>query len=94
MPVVSYIIRSVHDLLKTSFNKPEGLADNNITLLDPAAGTLTFPSSAIRLCYDEYKKRGKEGIFNQFVREKILRNMYAFELLVAPYAIGHFKIIN
>jgi hypothetical protein len=63
-------------------------------LLDPAAGTLTFPSTAIKLCYKEYDERGKAGIFNRLISEHILGHFYAFELLVAPYAIGHFKINN
>ena len=42
LPVVSYITRSIHGLLKEKFGKPEGLATRDVTLLDPAAGTLTF----------------------------------------------------
>jgi hypothetical protein len=47
-PVVRYIVRAVHDLLKTRFDLPDGLADKRVTLLDPAAGTLTFPAEAIQ----------------------------------------------
>ncbi|MGA9168608.1 MAG: N-6 DNA methylase, partial [Nitrososphaeraceae archaeon] len=42
MPVVLYIVRSLHDILKTKFSVIEGLASKNVTLLDPAAGTMTF----------------------------------------------------
>jgi hypothetical protein len=41
-PVVAYIVRAVHSILKDQFNKPDGFADKNVTVLDPAAGTLTF----------------------------------------------------
>jgi hypothetical protein len=41
-PVVSFIVRSVHRILKEHFGKPDGLADIHIKILDPAAGTLTF----------------------------------------------------
>jgi len=91
-PVVSYIVRSIHELLKLEFNKKDGLADKSVTLLDPAAGTLTFPAAAIRLAKQELEDKGKAGVFTQLVKEHILKNFYAFELMVAPYAIGHFKI--
>jgi len=91
-PVVSYIVRSIHELLKSEFNKKDGLADKSVTLLDPAAGTLTFPATAIKLAKQELADRGKAGIFPQLVKEHLLKNFYAFELMVAPYAIGHFKI--
>lgn len=91
-PVVSYIVRSIHELLKSDFDKKDGLVDKSVTLLDPAAGTLTFPATAIRLVKHELEDKGKAGIFPQLVKEHILKNFYAFELMVAPYAIGHLKI--
>jgi len=90
-PVVSYIINSIHLILKEDFESANGLAENNVTLLDPAAGTLTFPLLAIRRIKQELKDQNKEGLFNSIVKEHILRNFYAFELLLAPYTIAHFK---
>src|SRR3972149_1636283 len=45
-PVVSYIVRSLHRLLKTEFGMADGLASQDVTLLDPAAGTMTFVARA------------------------------------------------
>ena len=42
-PVVSYIVRSIDHLLKTRFNRPKGLADENTLILDPATGTGHVP---------------------------------------------------
>ena len=39
-PVVRYIVRSIHSLLKSHFGKADGLASEDVTILDPAAGTL------------------------------------------------------
>ncbi len=46
-PVVSFIVRSLHIILKEKFNKPLGLADKDVRLLDPASGTLSFNAKAI-----------------------------------------------
>jgi predicted helicase len=90
-PVVSYIISSLHLLLQQRFSKEDGFADPTVTFLDPAAGTLTFFTTAIKLAFEQIRKKGKLGTFNLLVRDHILKNYYAFELLLAPYVVGHFK---
>jgi predicted helicase len=92
LSVVHFIVRSVHYFLQTRFDKPDGLADESVTLLDPAAGTLTFPAEAIRLAFETYVEKYGEGGKATFLRKHILPHFYAFELLMAPYAIGHMKI--
>ncbi len=91
-PVVRYIVRSVHELLKSNFGLSDGLASKDVTLLDPAGGTLTFPAEAIKLAVKEYSDRYGSGGVNTLISEQILKNFYAFELMMAPYAIGHIKI--
>jgi predicted helicase len=91
-PVVKYIVRSVHELLKTHFDLMDGLASKEVTLLDPAAGTLTFPAEAIKLAVKEFTEKFGDAGKNNFIRNQILKNFYAFELMMAPYAIGHIKI--
>jgi hypothetical protein len=62
LPVVSYIVRSIHTLLKERFEKAEGFATGDVTLLDPAAGTLTFVVQAIKQVQKELEERTKAGL--------------------------------
>jgi hypothetical protein len=91
-PVVSYIVRSLHGLLKTEFKKRDGLASEGVTLLDPAAGTMTFIALAAREAVTEFETKYGTGAREDFIRRHILKNFYAFELMMAPYAIGHLKM--
>ena len=91
-PVVGYIARSIHSILKTHFNLVDGLASEEVKLLDPAGGTLTFPAEAIRLAADEFKEKYGTGGLHRWIKKHILANFYSFELMMAPYAIGHLKI--
>jgi predicted helicase len=91
-PVVSYIVRSIHKLLKDKFGKTDGFAAQSVTVLDPAAGTLTFPAYAIDLAISEFKEKYGDGGINSLIKDHILKDFYAFELMMAPYAIGHLKI--
>jgi len=91
-PVVGYIVRSIHSILKSHFNLSDGLASEEVKLLDPAGGTLTFPAEAIRLSVEEFKEKYGKGGLHHWIKKHILEDFYAFELLMAPYAIGHLKI--
>ncbi len=91
-PVVNYIVRSIHSILKSHFNLADGLASEEVKLLDPAGGTLTFPAEAIRLAANEFKEKYGTGGLHRWIKKHILENFYAFELMMAPYAIGHLKI--
>jgi len=92
VPVVHYIVRSLHHLLKKRFGLEDGLASQEVTLLDPAGGTLTFPGEAIKLAVNEYSCKYGAGGKHNLIKNQILKNFYAFELMMAPYAIGHIKI--
>src|SRR3989338_7087314 len=91
-PVVSYIVRSLHTILKEHFQRKEGFANESVTVLDPAAGTLTFLAEASKLAVEEFTSKYGKGGTERFIREHILRNFYAFELMMAPYAMGHLKM--
>lgn len=91
-PVVGYIVRSLHHILKTEFGKPDGLASDGVTLLDPAAGTMTFIARAAREAVREFEAKYGSGGREPFIRRHILQNFYAFELMMAPYAVGHLKM--
>jgi predicted helicase len=91
-PVVSYIVRSIDYLLKTRFNRPQGLTDANTLILDPAVGTATFLYMVITEIHNEMVKQGQKGLWNDYVANKLLPRIFGFELLMAPYAVAHLKL--
>ena len=91
-PVVSYIVRSIDYLLKTRFDRPMGLADEKVMILDPACGTGTFLYFVIQEIHATVVRERGEGAWNSYVREKLLPRIFGFELLMAPYAMAHMKL--
>ncbi|MBA7597241.1 hypothetical protein ES703_04242 [subsurface metagenome] len=91
-PVVSYIVRSVDHLLKERFGKPQGLADDKTLILDPAVGTATFLYMVINEIHQANISKGQQGLWNNYVAEKLLPRIFGFELLMAPYAVAHLKL--
>jgi predicted helicase len=128
-PVVSYIVRSIHEIIKKEFGLEDGLADittwgemaishpnvigklnKNITIspnepfiqiLDPATGTATFIVEVIdiifRTLFEKWSNQGStleqiNNLWNDYVPKHLLPRIYAYELMMAPYAIAHMKI--
>ena len=91
-PVVGYIVRSLHGMLKAAFGLRDGLASEGVTLLDPAAGTMTFVARAAQEAVAEFEAKYGSGGKADFIRQHVLKNFYALELMMAPYAVGHLKM--
>ncbi len=98
-PVVSYMVRSVDEMLKDKFNKPLGLADPEVEILDPACGTGTFLLWIFQLIHKRFHSQRRaiqekvgDISWSNYVSNHLLPRIYGFELLMAPYAITHLKL--
>ena len=90
--VISYIVRSVDSLLKTELNKPDGLADDNTLILDPATGTGGFLLTVLDGIREYVITHYGTGDWNQYVNAQLVKRIFGFEILVAPYTIAHLKL--
>ena len=73
-----------------------------VQVLDPATGTGTFMVEVINHIHAHMKaqwaKQGKASraqwlpLWQDYVQQHLLPRLYAFELMMAPYAIAHMKI--
>src|SRR2546429_4757167 len=59
-PVVSYMVRSIDIILRSHFNRQNGLAEiaEDITLFDPACGTGIFLQAVMHHIRNEFQKTG------------------------------------
>ncbi len=91
-PIVNFIVRAINDILKDAFGIADGLADRKrVTVLDFATGTGTFLVEVLERIFDEVG--GAESSKAPLVvREHILKNIFGFEYLIAPYTIAHLKL--
>jgi hypothetical protein len=89
--LVAYLVRAADTLLRTEFGLQDGLADESVTVLDPAAGTGTFLLGAAEKALATEAKKGTAAQ-RKLVRSHLLPDFYGFELLPAPYAIAHLKL--
>ncbi|MDE0485293.1 MAG: N-6 DNA methylase [Candidatus Poribacteria bacterium] len=90
--VISYIVKSVDSLLKTELNRPDGLADDNTLILDPATGTGGFLLTVLDHIQEYVTSNYGTGDWNPYINERLVKRIFGFELLVAPYTIAHLKL--
>ena len=90
--VISYIVKSVDSLLKTELNRSDGLADDDTLILDPATGTGGFLLTVLDHVREYVADTYGTGEWTQYVNAQLVRRIFGFELLVAPYTIAHLKL--
>ena len=61
-----------------------------VQILDPAVGTATFLNETIKFIYQGFK--GQEGRWPAYVNSNLLKRLFGFELMMAPYTIAHMKL--
>lgn len=63
-----------------------------VLILDPACGTGTFLYAVVDHIREQFMMRGDAGMWSGYVKRRLLPRLFGFELLMAPYAMAHFKL--
>lgn len=91
--VISYIVRSVDRLLKTALHQPDGLAEKDVLILDPAIGTGGFLLAVLNHISEYITTTYGIGDWHQYINDtQLVKRLFGFEILVAPYTIAHLKL--
>jgi predicted helicase len=93
-PVVSFMVHSIHHLLKEKLNINEGLADLDIGIFDPAFGNGNFLAEVIQLAIEERTKKYGEGIVNSFIESYLKSSIHGFEIMLPLYVMGCINLIK
>ncbi len=95
--IINFIVRGIDHFLKNEFNVSDGIISSKVNFLDPAAGTMGFPCEIIRLAKNYFQKKYDNqpgriiSEFDNWVHNSFLNNTFAFEILMAPYVLGHLR---
>ncbi len=65
---------------------------HRVLILDPATGTATFLYAVLDFIRSQFKTKKNAGQCGGYVHEHLLPRLFGFELLMAPYAVAHFKL--
>jgi hypothetical protein len=89
--VISAQVALLDEVLREHLNKGLGLASPGVTVLDPAVGTGSYPLRIVETAAAIAEtKLGPAAVAGTLTG--LARNLYAFEILVGPYAVAHLRL--
>ncbi len=88
--VVRYMVGALDRALKENLGT-QGLVDPDVTILDPATGTGTFLLGIAERVREQVMKDDGPGAV-QPALSQLAERMFAFELLIGPYAVAHYRL--
>jgi hypothetical protein len=90
--VVGAMVRLVDDVLQSRFFQPDGLASEEVTLVDPCVGTGTFLLGALHRIADTIKANEGPGAIAARVDAAVSR-LIAFELQLGPFVVAQMRVL-
>ena len=90
--VVRYMVSRVDKALKDDLGVPDGLAADNVYVLDPCCGTGAYPAEVLRRIADNLEGRGLGALVGARVREAATKRVFGFEIMPAPFVVAHLQV--
>jgi hypothetical protein len=85
--VVRYMTAALNRALRDNLSM-KGLSDPRVTILDPATGTGTFLLGIA----EHVRKEAEASGMAELALADLAKRMFAFELLIGPYAVAHYRL--
>lgn len=90
--IVEYMVERVDRALRTELNLPDGLADPDVYVLDPACGTGAYLVEVVRRINRTLEEKGADALTKQDLKNAVRQRLYGFELLPAPFVVAHLQL--
>lgn len=90
--VVRYMVARVDKALKDDLNIPDGLAAENVYVLDPCCGTGAYLAEALRCIAANLEKQGLGALAGVQVKQAAVERVFGFEIMPAPFVIAHLQV--
>jgi hypothetical protein len=93
-PVVSYMVRSIEQLLRSRFGCRDGFGEiaADMCILDPACGTGVFVQATLERVRAAYQRNEQAELWREHLRQYFLPRLLGIEVLITPYLIAHFRL--
>ncbi len=90
--VVRYMVARVDRALRDDLGIAEGLAAENVYILDPCCGTGAYLAEVLRRIAFNLKGRGLGALAGARVKQAALSRVFGFELMPAPFVVAHLQV--
>ena len=90
--VVRYMVARVDNALKDDLGIAEGLAAENVYVLDPCCGTGAYLAEVLRRIADNLQGRGLGALVGSRVKRAATKRVFGFEIMPAPFVVAHLQV--
>ena len=86
------MVSRVDAVLREELKLPDGLADENVYVLDPCCGTGAYLVEVLDRIHATLKHKGADATTALQVKQAALKRVFGFEILPAPFVVSHLQL--
>ena len=90
--VVRYMVARVDKALKDDLGIADGLAAENVYVLDPCCGTGAYLAEVLRRIAANLEGRGLGALTGARVKQAAAERVFGFEIMPAPFVVAHLQV--
>ena len=90
--VVRYMVARVDRALKDDLGIADGLAADNVYVLDPCCGTGAYLAEVLRRIDANLQHRGLGALAGARVKQAATQRVFGFEIMPAPFVVAHLQV--
>ena len=90
--VVRYMVARVDQAVKDDLGLADGLAAENVYVLDPCCGTGAYLAEVLRRIAANLTRRGLGALVGARVKQAAVDRVFGFEIMPAPFVVAHLQV--
>ena len=90
--VVRYMVARVDRALKDDLGIPDGLAGENVYVLDPCCGTGAYLAEVLHCIAANLQGQGLGALTGAQVKRAATERVFGFEIMPAPFVVAHLQV--
>ena len=90
--VIRYMVARVDQALRDDLGLAEGLAAENVYVLDPCCGTGAYLAEVLRRIAANLAERGAGALAGPLTKRAATERVCGFELMPAPFVVAHLQL--
>ena len=90
--IVRYMVARVDRALRDDLGISDGLAAENVYVLDPCCGTGAYLAEVLRRIGSNLEGKGLGALVGARVKEAATKRVFGFEIMPAPFVVAHLQV--
>ena len=90
--VVRYMVARVDRALKDDLGIEDGLAAENVYVLDPCCGTGAYLAETLKRIAANLRGKGLGALTGARVKQAVTQRVFGFEIMPAPFVVAHLQV--